>query len=262
MHDRVAGALAERIRASPISLLETYPGEIYPVDNCAVAATVALHPAADPALLARWKADLRRRQVDPASGLLIQAVTPSSAPFGGVREYPAAHRRGRGDIDSGPVIAGIGVSATGFSIAAARGLGDRRWFTQLHRTTWLFGAPVSTGEGRRFVTGGSLGNAILLAMLTAPRGIRDRPPPPHRVLAATSVAATSVAAIGHALLLTGLAADEAVPVLVAAGPGAAGAAAELGLLMLLRTALILLAPGLAAAAAVLALTRPGPPPKR
>ncbi len=86
--------------------------------------------------------------------------------FGGFREYPAG-QDGEGDIDSGPVVFGVSVSATGFGLAGARAAGDRALFTSLYRTADLFGVPVDRASGRRFATGGPLGNALLLAMLTA-----------------------------------------------------------------------------------------------
>lgn len=92
--------------------------------------------------------------------------------FGWVREYPAGHE-GDGDIDSGPVVLGAGVSATGFSIASAKLHGDEATFTALYRTAALFGVPVDRPSERRFMSGGPLGNAILLAMTTATFGWRD-----------------------------------------------------------------------------------------
>lgn len=86
--------------------------------------------------------------------------------FGGVREY-APGEGGSGDIDSGPVIFGVSISATGFAIAGARMDRDRSFFRELYRTADLFGVPVSRGGGRRFMSGGALGNSILLAMATA-----------------------------------------------------------------------------------------------
>ncbi|MDO9017235.1 MAG: hypothetical protein Q8S73_08190 [Deltaproteobacteria bacterium] len=92
--------------------------------------------------------------------------TRTLAGFGGVLEY-APGSSGHGDIDSGPVVLGVSVSATGFALASARQLGDRDRFVALYRTASLFGVPVARGEGRGFVAGGPIGNAILLAMLTA-----------------------------------------------------------------------------------------------
>ncbi len=86
--------------------------------------------------------------------------------FGAVREY-APGSEGRGDIDSGPVALGVSVSATGFALSTARQLGDRARYRELYRTAALFGVPVASGGRRRFLAGGPIGNAILLAMLTA-----------------------------------------------------------------------------------------------
>jgi hypothetical protein len=86
--------------------------------------------------------------------------------FGMMREYPSGYA-GTGDIDSGPVLLGVGVSATGFALAAARLYGDRRLFTELYRTVDLFGVPLSDSKGRHFMSGGPLGNAIMLAMTGA-----------------------------------------------------------------------------------------------
>ncbi len=88
--------------------------------------------------------------------------------FGGLREYAPGHS-GRGDVNAGPILLGVSVGATGFGIGAARMNGDRDLFRQLYRTADLFGAPESGRTGKSFVTGGALGNALLLAMLTARR---------------------------------------------------------------------------------------------
>lgn len=86
--------------------------------------------------------------------------------FGAIRE-DAPGADGSLDIDSGPVVLGVGVSATGFTLGGARIHGDGALYTELYRTTELFGVPHRSGEGRRFLSGGPLGDAILLAMLTA-----------------------------------------------------------------------------------------------
>ena len=86
--------------------------------------------------------------------------------FGFVREYPAGIS-GRGDIDSGPIIFGVSPSATGFMLASARCHGDHDFFVQLYRSAHLIGPPVSVDDRHQFITGSPLGNAILLAMLTA-----------------------------------------------------------------------------------------------
>jgi hypothetical protein len=84
-----------------------------------------------------------------------------------IQEYPEGVTKGRGDIDSGPVVFGYAISPTGFSIGSARVHGDRDGFRQLYATAYAFGAPGDSGGRRHFVSGGPLGDAILFAMFTA-----------------------------------------------------------------------------------------------
>ncbi|HJN72683.1 MAG TPA: hypothetical protein QGF58_02000 [Myxococcota bacterium] len=189
----------------PVYELQTYPGEVYPPDIAVVAAalTVAGHGEAVQA----WLPAFREVAIDPDSGMLYQALSAVDGsprdlprgsgtafavyfahyadpelsaelyraledrqrhlgPFGGVREYPVGVD-GHGDIDSGPVLFGIGVSPTGFSLAGARLHGDRDSYLRNLRTARLFGLPVPARGGSWYATGGGLGNAILLAMSTA-----------------------------------------------------------------------------------------------
>ncbi len=212
LHDRLTDALARRLDRAPHGLFETYPGQSFPPDVAAVAASIGLHQRATgrdhSALLARWSARFRARWID-RSGYLVQRGDPRSgraldaprgsgtavaayflsyadptlsrvlyeglarhghatlAGFGAIGEFAPGHD-GHGDIDSGPVILGVGLLATGFAIGAARAHGDRARYRELVRTAVLFGVPVERDRGRRFLAGGAIGNAILLAMLTAP----------------------------------------------------------------------------------------------
>jgi hypothetical protein len=87
--------------------------------------------------------------------------------FAGIREYPEGFH-GNGDVNAGPIVFGASVGATGFGLGAARMNGDLDLYERLYRSTHLLGIPVDTwGRGRTFVAGGVLGNALLLAMLTA-----------------------------------------------------------------------------------------------
>jgi hypothetical protein len=86
--------------------------------------------------------------------------------FAGIREY-AEGFDGEGDTNAGPIVLGASVGATGFALGAARLHGDRELFRRLYRSTHLAGVPVDTSAGTTFVVGGALGNALLLAMLTA-----------------------------------------------------------------------------------------------
>lgn len=86
--------------------------------------------------------------------------------LGALREY-APGFSGEGDGNAGPMLFGVSVGATGFGIAAARVHADRELFTELTRTALLFGIPHELDGETSFVVGGALGNALLLAMLTA-----------------------------------------------------------------------------------------------
>ena len=211
LNDRITAALVRRIERSPTLLLHSYPNEVYPVDNCAVIASIGLHDRSHDALLQRWAERCRRDYIDRATGLLYQCVDPGTGKpaddprgsgtalaiyflsfsdpalsrelfqalqqhlarnclgFGVVREYPATVKSGRGDIDSGPVLFGWSISATGFAIAGSRIHGDPVLFDRLCRTAYLFGAPCDHAGRRDYVMGGPLGNAIMFAMLTAKR---------------------------------------------------------------------------------------------
>jgi len=98
---------------------------------------------------------------------LAKSCGSGFAGFGLVKEYPPNVKAGQGDIDSGPVVLGISFSGTGFAIAGARVHGDYDFFRALYRTSYLVGAPLTRGNTQTYVCGGPLGNAIMLAMLTA-----------------------------------------------------------------------------------------------
>ena len=205
---RVVDHLARRLDASEIGLLETYPGEVYPIDNTSFLGALGLHDRATgedhSGLIERSCARLLGRYRDPHSGLLYQAVdvddgAPIDAPrgsgtalgayflsfadpalsrslyesmresllsvtlgFGTTREYPRG-RAGLGDVDSGPVLFGQGVSATGFTLALARIHGDRDTFVATYATAAFFGGAV----GGNYALGGPIGDGLLFALGTA-----------------------------------------------------------------------------------------------
>ncbi len=185
---------------------ETYPTDVAAV-AAAIAlhgrATASDHKE----VLEHWVNKVREFQIDPDSGLLFQSVdlktgraidSPRSSGtglaayyagfvdrplaldltqailkheitflgFGGIREYASGYE-GQGDVDSGPVILGVSVSATGFALAPLRAHGHRGAFTRLFRTAEMFGIWHVDEERGRFATGGPIGNALLLAMLTS-----------------------------------------------------------------------------------------------
>ncbi|MCX4246791.1 hypothetical protein [Paraliomyxa miuraensis] len=210
LHERVMAHLDQALRTSPIGLVQTYPGEIYPVDNASIIGALALHQRVTGVdhrqVLEAWAERLPSLR-DSATGLLVQAVSPRGEVvdgprgsgtglavyflsfgdaaqssslyeamrthmqrellgFGAMREYPPGIE-GRGDIDSGPVIMGVSISATGFSLAGSRIHGDRETFERLWSTAYLFGAPVDHEGMRSFALGGPLGDALMFALLTA-----------------------------------------------------------------------------------------------
>lgn len=216
LNDKITEALVRRFQASTHGLIETYPREVYPVDNCPGLASIDLWSRVAgegryEAFVAERLKILTTNYVDAKSGFLIQSVIhdtgkPLDKPrasgtalgayflsfcqdtgpahalqqalcretgtflgFGATAEYPSGIEAGSGDIDSGPVILGLSFSGTGFSIGPHRAFGDRAHFLQIYRTVHLFGAPHDTADRRNFVTGGPLGNAIMLAMLTTPK---------------------------------------------------------------------------------------------
>ncbi|HCE42184.1 MAG TPA: hypothetical protein DET40_01380 [Lentisphaeria bacterium] len=214
LNDRITEVLAARLDKSPFLLLQSYPSEWYPVDNCAVFASIGLYDRATGSdhsrLLNLCMTKLRNEYTDPRSGLLYQSIDGNNgkmldAPrgsgtclglyflsfsepsisrslyvsakrelqggllgFGGMKEYPASEKGGFGDIDSGPVIFGYGVSPTGFMIAGTRIHDDYGLFRKLYSTAYLCGSPCDSGGRRNFATGGHIGNAIMFVVMTAP----------------------------------------------------------------------------------------------
>lgn len=116
--------------------------------------------------LAAYFAGFADRALAEELGTALFAHESSFFGFSAIREY-AEGFKGRGDNDSGPVILGVSVAATGFTLAPARAFGRREVFERVFRTTALFGVPVGHGDRVRFATGGPIGNALLLAMLTS-----------------------------------------------------------------------------------------------
>jgi hypothetical protein len=185
---------------------EAYPTDVAAV-AAAIAVHGRATGADHSRVLRHWADRVRRIQIDARSGLVIQRMgardgrahdaprgsgtglaayyagfvdrgvarllaeglfrhESTFAGFGAIREYAEGHS-GRGDVDSGPVLLGVSVAATGFALAPARALGRRDVFTRLYRTVDLFGLPLSSGDRLRFWVGGPIGNALLLAFLTS-----------------------------------------------------------------------------------------------
>ena len=93
LNERLSEAFAERLASEPLHALETYPGQTYPADLATVVASLALHDRATGAdhraLLEDWGRRFRAEAVDPDTGLVFQALTPSTG-------APADEARGSG----------------------------------------------------------------------------------------------------------------------------------------------------------------------
>ena len=88
--------------------------------------------------------------------------------FSGVREYLDA-AGGAGDSDSGPILLGASVGATGWALGAARAHGDRELFRELHRSATAGRAMLGSRRLARITRFAELADAMLLAMVTANR---------------------------------------------------------------------------------------------
>jgi len=90
MNDRFTKELMRRFKASKTGLVETYPEQTYPTDNCVAMASIALHAratgnGAELAFVHNWASTFRRRYVDPRSGLLYQSVDSDTGDPGAPR---------------------------------------------------------------------------------------------------------------------------------------------------------------------------------
>ena len=97
-------------------------------------------PEIDPAWGAAQYAAFRRQFVTTVAGLP------------GVREYPLG-TEGTGDVDSGPLLAGVSLSASAVTLGAAFAQGDGALADPLLHTGEVLGLPVSWGVTKRYGLG-------------------------------------------------------------------------------------------------------------
>ena len=165
------------------AFLEAYPGQSWPCDNvvalAALSARDRLLPPRYAELRRAWIEALRatgellphqaRPTVSPPRGSsqsLIQRFLPQIDAEWAAQAYPAFRRRlvttrlglpgvlehegggGFGDVDSGPLIWGVSMSATVVGLSAARAHGDRPLAEALAGTMEAFGWPIGWTEKR------------------------------------------------------------------------------------------------------------------
>lgn len=112
------------------------PGAKHP-RGCAQSFITRYLAEADPTLAAEWWTLYREHFTVRVAGLV------------GFREWPPGVER-KGDVDSGPIILGIGTAASAFAIAAAKSQGDELLAAQLEASA---GAVMATGAGGKAAEG-------------------------------------------------------------------------------------------------------------
>jgi hypothetical protein len=120
--------------------------------GCALSWSLAVLHDLDPDYADRQWAAYRKRFFRCAFGLCL------------VREYPPGRDRAM-DADSGPMVAGLGMAASGFALAAARAQGDAEAADALQRTGELLGFPSLSWWGKRYL-GGEVAFLDVMALWT------------------------------------------------------------------------------------------------
>ena len=110
--------------------------------------------------------------------------------IGGFREWPVDRTKGGMDADSGPVIGGVGVAATGLGLGPAKLFGDTDRYTAIRRAALTFGVP-SVFSSHGYDTAPILGEAILFHGRTA-RAWFGPPLPPLSVPRASAFSVWSL----------------------------------------------------------------------
>jgi hypothetical protein len=159
-HHRVLAHWVRQVRAVQVDAASGFVHQRMKVDGTPVDV-----PRGSGTGLAAWYAGFVDRALAQSLTQALLAHERTLSGFGAIAEFDV--EEGHGDIDSGPVVLGVSVAATGFSLAPFRAFGHRDAFQRLFRTTTLFGLPTREGQRLRFRTGGPIGNALLLAMLTS-----------------------------------------------------------------------------------------------
>jgi hypothetical protein len=120
--------------------------------GCALSWSLAVLPDLDPAFAAEQWSAYRGSFGRCAGGLCL------------FREYPPGVDRAM-DGDTGLIVAGLGMSASAFALAAARAQGDTQTAEALRRTGELFGLPAASWWGKRYL-GGAVALVDIFALWT------------------------------------------------------------------------------------------------
>jgi hypothetical protein len=99
----------------------------------------------------------------------------------GVREYPRG-MEGPGDVDSGPLLLGVSLSASVIAMGAAQVHGDGPLTSALANYAELAGLPIDTPWTKRYAFGLlPIGDAFLVWSKTAQPWVRSPSPPPSSI---------------------------------------------------------------------------------
>lgn len=94
--------------------------------------------------------------------LAREALVRRPLGFAYAREWPAETST-RVDIDSGPVVPGLGAgpASSGIAFVAAQSFGDRTLVDALRRSLEVFAVPVTRGRERWYAATGAMGHAVV-----------------------------------------------------------------------------------------------------
>jgi hypothetical protein len=101
--------------------------------------------------------DFARHQYTLAKSQLFR----STLGFGAVREFPEGVKEDI-DVDSGDVVLGLGMAASGFGIAAAAVMGDEEMTIALLKSSAVLGMPVLRNGELRYDAMPPVGQAVIL----------------------------------------------------------------------------------------------------
>lgn len=162
------------------------------IDPTSPIVSVAADYATTPRGCAASWTQLYLAQVDPAVALAQythyrDSMSADVLGYGGFREWPRGHAGGA-DLDSGPVVFGVGMAATGLGLGPARLFGDADRYATIRRTALTFGVP-SWVPSHGYAMAPILGEAILFHGRTARPWFTPRAAPPaHRSFSFTALA--------------------------------------------------------------------------
>jgi hypothetical protein len=169
---QVATALARDLNASPHGMLKSYSTMWWLTDNFAayvdaekqqilqgprgISLMYGLH------YLKEFAPEFAAEQY----ALVRKQFYRSLLGMGAMMEFPAGEG-GHADIDSGPVVFGLGPSASGFGIGAAAVMQDWRTVDELLRSLSIIGLPAVEGDGLHYASMPMVGQAVILFGKTA-----------------------------------------------------------------------------------------------